>query len=151
MFRWTLLLGLLLACNTYATDDDKIIKDMARTSSLSEAQIRAYYKTGCDSGDYVPMLVCATFRYLSADLELNEKFKALLGQLTTKPAKSSLIKAQKAWIPFRDATCEYETEGNGGRFWSVHNLGCLITVTEERVGKLKQYLECKTPGCPGEW
>jgi uncharacterized protein YecT (DUF1311 family) len=150
--RAYLLVLMLIGQSAFAASEEDIIKKMINPNGLSEAQIREHYKSGCDTGAYVPMLTCGRFHYLYADAELNEAYQSLLKQLTTEKARVALKAAEKAWVIYRDATCEYETEGvSDGRFWSVYNFGCLTTVTEQRVSKLKEYLKCQDPGCPGEW
>jgi uncharacterized protein YecT (DUF1311 family) len=151
MSRLILSFFLFAATSAFAVDDEAVIKRMASTSSLTADEIRADYRTGCDSGEYLPMLTCSRFQYTAADMELNDIYRQLMGQLTTKSARTKLANAEKAWVKFRNATCDYETDGNEGRFWSVYNFGCLADVSKSRIVTLKKYLECKSPGCPGEW
>jgi uncharacterized protein YecT (DUF1311 family) len=151
MSRWLIAL-LLFALNAYAVDEDRVIKEMTRTSNLTAEEIKESYKDGCDSGAHRPMLICGSFAFTSADIELNDLYKKLMRQLTTKSAKDKLISAQKAWIAYRDQSCEYESEGyTGGRDWSSVFVGCKTTATLARIAKLKEYLGCKEPGCPGQW
>jgi len=146
------VLGLVVVLNAYAIDDERVINEMMRTSSLTAEQIRAEYKDGCASGAHDGMLICNSFQYTAADLELNDRYKQLLRQLTTQQARAKLIRAQKAWVTFRDLTCAYETDGYvASRDWSSVNFSCMTRITLERNSELAAYLKCSDPGCPGEW
>jgi len=151
MLRWIFALG-LIAVNAWAVDEDRVIKEMTRNSDLTTEEIRASYKDGCSSGYYRQMLICTSFGYTAADLELNELYKKILRQLTTKSAKAKLLQAQRAWITYRDKNCVFEADGySGGHDWSIVFIGCQATATHQRISKLNEYLDCKDPGCPGEW
>jgi uncharacterized protein YecT (DUF1311 family) len=146
-----LVLMVFVGQDALAVNEEKIIKQMASPTGLSEEQVREYYKSGCDSGQYVPMFTCGRFNYLYADAELNEIYQSLMKQLNTDSARTALKSAEMAWIKYRDATCKYETDSvRSGRFGSVFKIGCLVGETKERVAKLKEYLKCQDPGCPGK-
>lgn len=68
-------------------------------------------------------------------------------------AKDALRAAQKAWLPYRDATCALETMGlDGGSAYAMAYNGCLNGLTDERIKVLKGYLTCKPDdiSCVGE-
>ena len=138
---------LFIAIDANAVDDEKVINKMVSTTSLTAEEIRVDYKAGCGSISYRPMFICTKFQYTAADIELNDIYNKIKNNLKQQNAISKLIKAQKAWIVFRDATCEYETDEVEGRFRDVLNNSCLIAVTKSRIVQLKQYLKCQTPSC----
>jgi len=142
----------LVSLSAYAIDEERVIAAMTRSGGLKANEIRAHYKDGCASGARVPMLICSSYAFTAADLELNDEYKRLLQQLTTKAAKGKLIQAQRAWILYRDKTCNYESDGYSlGRDESAVIDSCRARVTRERTKTISEYLACQTPGCPGEW
>lgn len=54
-------------------------------------------------------------------------------------AVATLTAAQKAWIPFRDSTCEIQRAiSGGGSIEPTLVAGCLETETRKRTGELKE-------------
>jgi uncharacterized protein YecT (DUF1311 family) len=141
----------VLSLNVYAIDEERVISTMIQ-SGFKADEVRAHYKDGCASGARVPMLICSSYAFTAADLELNDEYKRLLQKLTTKTAKEKLIQAQRAWVAFRDKTCDYESDGYSlGRDEAMVIESCRARVTQKRVKTITEYLACETPGCPGEW
>ena len=148
----TLIAIIVTSFNAYAVDDEVVIKEMANRTTLRIEEIRMHYKTGCDSGITPYMNICSSYHNVAADMELNEVYQALIKQLTTKQAKEKLVKAQRVWLSFRDLTCDYESDGwVGGTGESMNVLSCKARITGARTNQLKEYLNCTSPGCPGEW
>ena len=151
MLRWFFTFW-LVSLNAYAIDEERVIAAMTRSGGLKAEEIRAHYKDGCASGARLPMLICSSYAFTSADLELNDEYNRLLRQLTTKAARGKLIQAQRAWVAFRDKTCDYESDGYSiGRDEQTVIESCRARVTQERIKTITEYLACQTPGCPGEW
>lgn len=134
-----------------ALADDALIVDIAKREKTTPAEVKETLEKGCDSGITPEMSRCGYYHWVGADIQLNRSYNELLKKLGTKAAKEKLVKAQRAWLAFRDATCKFESdEMAGGTGEGVLYLGCLGTVTEERNLKLKEYLECgELAGCPG--
>jgi uncharacterized protein YecT (DUF1311 family) len=131
------------------SNDEDIIKEIAMRENLSVVEVRADWYEGCSSGAGARMSRCAHFHFLASDIELNSTYKTLMEKLITERSKTGLIKAQRTWLAFRDATCEYENVGweNGTGWGGVFN-SCLNNLTKERTLKLKEYLSCNDNGCP---
>ena len=87
-------------------------------------------------------------RLAVADKELNSVYQALLKAMPEdKPddyPKRTLIAAQRAWIPYRDATCNHAGESTGAvRMWkSTHTTTCLADMTQARTKELRNMLAC---------
>lgn len=92
---------------------------------------------------------CASRAYKAQDAALNEAYRALtrslqsggVGDTTDYTAvKAQLVKAQKAWVLFRDADClavrKLHEEGTNR---TVMQLGCLIQHTAQRTKELKAW------------
>ena len=106
----------------------------------------------CGSSTQADLNECAAVDYSAADKALNAVYGQLIKKIGPK-AKDGLRAAQKAWLPFRDATCALETMGlEGGFAYLMEYNGCLKGLTDERIKVLKGYLRCK-PGdisCVGQ-
>jgi uncharacterized protein YecT (DUF1311 family) len=55
--------------------------------------------------------------------------------------KQALLKAQRAWIKFREANCDYWFDPNGGTAARMNASGCLLTMTATRAKELEAMLE----------
>ncbi|MGN8278541.1 lysozyme inhibitor LprI family protein [Pseudomonas sp. SMV71] len=88
---------------------------------------------------------CAAQQYKAADKELNDLYKQITARLKDDPkAKQLLVKAQRAWIGFRDAECEFSASGvEGGSVYPLIYTDCMTAQTKARVEAFKTYLECK--------
>ena len=92
---------------------------------------------------------CASRAYKAQDAALNEAYRALtrslqsggVGDTTDYTAvKAQLVKAQKAWVLFRDADClAVRKLHEEGTIRTVMQLGCLIQHTEQRTKELKAW------------
>ncbi|MEO8278744.1 MAG: lysozyme inhibitor LprI family protein [Ideonella sp.] len=91
---------------------------------------------------------CLSQQFNRADIELNESYQALLLMQTegTKQqpelaaARQSLIRAQRAWLAFRDQDCRAVTTAvPHDPAIDSRNTQSLITRTEQRVTELKKW------------
>ena len=108
-----------------------------------------------DPQDQYSMTYCAGVEYETADAELNELWPEMMAaarqndEYVAEQAKSmgvpttveALRAAQRAWIAFRDAQCEYEAyEVFGGTAQPMVGSLCLARLTNERVALFRQAL-----------
>lgn len=93
---------------------------------------------------------CASNEYAALDAELNTQYNAQMGYLKTPARKKALQDAQKKWIAFRDADCQYQAgkREEGGSLWPLAQAQCLSAQTKVRVEQLKAYTACRQEGCP---
>lgn len=94
------------------------------------------------------MNICAGQAYQAADAELNREYKkTIAGMKQTdanlpkelKGAEEALRAAQRAWITYRDKTCEaYGFGARGGTMESMLVGQCLADVTRNRTNELKE-------------
>lgn len=103
----------------------------------------------CDANQ-ASMNQCAGKEYTALDAELNTQYKAQMAYLTTPARKKALQDAQKKWIAFRDADCQYQVgkREDGGSLWPLSQTQCLSAHTKVRVEQLKTYTACRQEGCP---
>ncbi|ENY71907.1 lysozyme inhibitor LprI family protein [Aeromonas diversa] len=87
------------------------------------------------------MNICAMQDYARADAALNAAYKKLVSTLD-KAQLGRLKTAQRAWIGFRDAQCDYEAGAyEGGSIAPLIHSGCLSTLTEQRTKALTALLD----------
>jgi len=97
------------------------------------------------------MTSCAQARYEEADKGLNAQYKKTRAAMVaidkdldadTKGAEQALLKAQRAWITYRDAQCEnYGFQARGGTMEPMLVAGCLADLTDLRTKELKELSE----------
>ena len=91
------------------------------------------------NGNTLEMRKCASDSYAVADKKLNQVYQQNISKLSGE-YRNRLIQAQRAWITFRDATCNFEAaEALGGSLEPLLYTGCLERVTSERTTYLQRY------------
>jgi uncharacterized protein YecT (DUF1311 family) len=130
---------------TYA--DDSLIREIAKREKVSVDDVKKSLDEGCGSGITPLMNECANYHYIGADIQLNRTYQELLKKLKNSDSKILLVNMQKAWIVFRDATCEFETASlGGGTGRPAAYTSCSQSETEARTRILDGYLKCED-GC----
>jgi uncharacterized protein YecT (DUF1311 family) len=106
-----------------------------------------YDMKGCDDGTIkggqAAMSICSAEKYDQADAKMNKLYGQLLAKLETKQTKERLRTAQRAWIKYRDANCEFFGDIYGGApVWrSAEDLNCRVEMTTIRTKELRKYLD----------
>ena len=77
------------------------------------------------------------------DARLNRNYKAALAWLAEDPAtKAALIKAQRAWIAYRDADCQAAwASARGGTLATFLDVFCRAKHTERRADEMETFGE----------
>ncbi|MHB2208980.1 lysozyme inhibitor LprI family protein [Methylobacterium sp. CM6257] len=97
----------------------------------------------CAASTQMDLNACAATAYDRADAAMNQAYGRLMKQIGPE-AKDGLRAAQKAWLPFRDASCALEAMGvEGGSMQPQVRADCLARVTAARVKVLNGYLTCE--------
>jgi uncharacterized protein YecT (DUF1311 family) len=79
----------------------------------------------------------------ASDQQLNETYRALLAKVS-KNGGDQLRKAQRAWLTWRDAQCQFNTMGTaGGTINSSMYALCIDELTQEQTRRLDAQLHCK--------
>lgn len=105
-------------------------------------------KIDCENAQtQADMNSCAALDFQKADKALNVQYKktraamvAIDADLDTglKGAEQALVKAQRAWVDFRDSQCDAEGfEARGGTMEPLLVSGCKTRLTETRTKELK--------------
>ncbi|TBU86514.1 hypothetical protein DNK34_23405 [Pseudomonas dryadis] len=87
---------------------------------------------------------CARQAYEAADKQLNAVYREVTGRLADEvAAKQKLVAAQRSWIAFRDAECDFASSAlDEGSARMMVDLGCLETLTRKRIADFQAYLDC---------
>jgi uncharacterized protein YecT (DUF1311 family) len=84
---------------------------------------------------------CEALNFQIADKRLNAAYKKVVSGLDGS-LKQKLVKAQRLWIQFRDANCDYERGGvDGGGATLMIYYGCLAQTTTARTKTFEGYLQ----------
>ena len=81
---------------------------------------------------------------------LDEKLNALYNQIKDKleknhytEAKEDLLKAQRNWVNYRDAECDFQINAvKGGSIAPTIYISCKIQLTKQRIKDFENYLKC---------
>ena len=96
----------------------------------------------CAGSTQMDLNACAGAAYDRADAAMNAAYGRLMKRIGPK-AKDALRAAQKAWLPFRDASCALEALGvEGGSMQPQVRADCFARVTAARTKVLTGYLTC---------
>jgi uncharacterized protein YecT (DUF1311 family) len=84
------------------------------------------------------MNICADKDYRRADDALNRAYKKAMAA-EDDHGRELLRTAERAWVKFRDAHCEYATSGStGGSIHPMDYANCVTQLTELRSKQLKE-------------
>jgi uncharacterized protein YecT (DUF1311 family) len=119
--------------------------------ALLPSTLAARAADDCGDGTQMEINQCEADRAGDADDRLNAAYAKVVRQLGDDAAgKAALKKAQRAWIAFRDAECDFRTSGSEqGTIYPAFYAGCLAEVTDARTADLEDVLACEEgdPGC----
>ena len=115
--------GLLLSTSPLAAADNEMSQE---------------YKACMDRSKGVTseMLDCMSAEFTRQDARLNENYKILMAKLSAK-RKEALLEAQRAWIKFRDANCNFYYDPEGGSAAHLAGTDCTLSATTARATELK--------------
>ena len=82
------------------------------------------------------MLDCMGAEFTRQDARLNENYKKLMAKLSGK-RKEALLEAQRAWIKFRDANCNFYYDPEGGSAAHLAGTDCNLNATANRATELR--------------
>ena len=87
------------------------------------------------------MTFCAYAQYRETDTALNERYRQLRDLLNAEQ-QQDLKQVQLAWIKFRDATCNFESQSwEGGSGYNMVKTLCLDAYTARRIEDINNMLE----------
>lgn len=88
------------------------------------------------------MQSCALDEAARQDATLNAVYKKLMTALEETGQKAALKTAERAWIAYRDAECDFEYGGkDGGTDGRLRADECLTRLTHDRILQLQENLK----------
>lgn len=115
--------------------------------AVDAAQIEARYTPAfeqClespDGQSTAGMVQCAGAELEVQDRALNAAYRALTGDMNARQ-KANLVKAQRAWIAFRDADCQARYDPDWGTISTINANMCMLRRTVERTIELETFVE----------
>lgn len=82
------------------------------------------------------MIDCIVSETSRQDNQLNDNYKRLISKISPK-RKEALLSAQRAWIRFRDANCNFYGDPEAGTSARLSADECLLNATADRAKELK--------------
>lgn len=160
LFTATLVLVVFSGCSTpeqtRATSPQPINSAIAAEQSIPSPSVNSSIEPNApqinpttietlnceDAITQAEMNICTANEAREANEKLNEVYKKLQEKVQGTPQEARLIKAQRAWVAFRDADCEYsQRRYDGGSIMSAIYALCVVDLTEKRTQRLEEYLE----------
>ena len=114
--------------------------------AVDDAKIEARYSPGfnkClespDGQSTAGMVQCAGAELEVQDKALNAAYRDLSSGMNARQ-KANLVKAQRAWIAFRDADCAARYDPDWGTISTINANMCMLQRTVERTIELEEFL-----------
>lgn len=107
------------------------------TAQPSALQLSASFATCMDKsgGVTAEMHACISEEHARQDQQLNRNYQVLMAELT--PArKKQLQTAQRLWLQYRDANCNFYADPDGGTAAGVAAADCVLQMTASRAQEL---------------
>ena len=136
-----LIAALFVSLPAASAPDEQVVQAMTRQTSLTAEQIRGSYDA-CDSGVTSTMKICASYNWMVQDVRMNKVYKQAIAKARVTGYEKSMVKAQRAWLAYRDATCALEGEmgAGGGTAEGLYVLSCKEEVTKQQAERLEATL-----------
>jgi len=95
-------------------------------------------------GVTVEMLGCIGEELSTQDARLNGAYQKKLRSQLSSDRKKALQSAQRLWIQYRDANCDFYHDPEGGTLHRVMAADCVLRETAERAKELEGLAEFKS-------
>lgn len=116
------------------------------TAALLLSTLAPAAAVDCSNADtQTEMNQCAGESLKAADQALNKAYGDLMsGFGEQEDLKKALREAQRAWISFRDAECDFRTfSSRTGSIYPTLRAGCLEDLTRARTEQLREAGQCE--------
>jgi uncharacterized protein YecT (DUF1311 family) len=91
-------------------------------------------------GVTVEMHNCIGDEHTRQDSRLNQAYKKLTSQLSAS-RKKQFLTAQRLWIQYRDANCQFYADPDGGTMATINAASCGLEMTAQRAKELENLTE----------
>lgn len=128
-----------------AEGDSPMLKPVIAAAIILLAALPAAAQQDCPDDSQAGLNQCAGDAYKKADAALNATYKQVMARLKdSEDSAKSLVAAQRAWIAYRDAECDFISSGvEGGSTRPMIVAQCLEQLTTQRADDLKALLNCE--------
>ena len=109
----------------------------AAGDNTSAAHAACMEKSGGVTSD---MQDCIATELVRQDARLNKAYKAAMTPLSA-PRKKQLLAAQRAWLAFRDANCQFYADPEGGSAARLVANDCVLSATASRATELENLVD----------
>lgn len=118
----------------------------ARAAAVALSMFAPSLATARDCGaldTQIDLNVCEGEHLAKADAALNAAYAKLTAKITAG-GKAKLVEAQRAWIKYRDAQCDFETLGTtGGSIHVMEVAICRAELTKAQTKRLQLQIDCR--------
>lgn len=123
-------------------------------SNASETDVKRACKN-VGSGSNTDLNLCLATQSREADAQLNQAYASALALAAYHPSANEMVPslraAQRAWINYRDRTCELSSWMEGWAYAPAKRPRCLQVLTGARIKELEEIGQCiKAQGFKGE-
>jgi uncharacterized protein YecT (DUF1311 family) len=119
---------------------------MRRALALIAALLPAAAAADCgpEAATQADLNACLADAYAVADTELNALYDEIRARLPDDADTAALLtRAQRAWIAWRDAECDFAAAGvDGGSAYPMIRVQCMADLTAARSADFRRYLAC---------
>ena len=117
-----------------------MIFGVSQIVSADDAELTRQFSFCMDKsgGVTVEMLDCIAAETERQDLRLNQAYKDVMAELTPQ-RKKQLQEAQRAWLKYRDANCDFYADPDGGTLAAVSSNDCFMSTTASRAKELEGF------------
>ena len=126
------------------------LSDLMRTTVVGLALLStagsALAAANCaNASDEAALNQCASTSLKASDGELNTLYRQIQKRVNGDADKTKLlVAAQRAWVTFRDAECNFSSAGvTGGTLYPLAVTQCRDGLTKDRIKTFKTYLNCE--------
>ena len=115
---------------------------LSQVASANETGLSKQFSNCIDKsgGVTVTMLDCISSETKGQDARLNKAYKEVMGQLPPV-RKKQLQEAQRAWLKYRDANCNFYADPDGGTMATVSANDCFMSATAARAKEIEAFKE----------
>ena len=128
---------IFLALTMFGVSQGISAQDVGFTKQFSSCMDRA-------NGVTINMLDCIDAETKRQDMRLNKAYKNVVSELSSE-RKKQLQTAQRAWISYRDANCQFYADPEGGSLARVSASDCLMSMTASRSKELEGMSDQEAP------
>ena len=127
----------VLALTMFGVSQGISAQDVGLTKQFSSCMDSA-------NGVTINMLDCIDAETKRQDMRLNKAYRNVINELSSE-RKKQLQTAQRAWISYRDANCQFYADPEGGSLARVSASDCFMSMTASRSKELEGMSDQEAP------